>query len=202
MPLSEVPAVDAGGPTVVARREQVLSPWVTVVARDVQGTADAPVRTFHSLRQADYVCAVARTPEGAIPFVRQFRPALERVTLELPAGLVDAGESAAATVARELEEEVGLRAVAPGVDLGSFDPDSARLENGLRGFFFAATEAVDEWVPEPGVEPLLLSPPEVAAAIADGSLRHALHIAMLGICVLRGLLDLPLVPVPSPDPRS
>lgn len=54
------------------------------------------------------VCAVR---DGKICLVRQYRVALGRMTLEIPAGKLDPGEgSAAACAARELREETGLAA--------------------------------------------------------------------------------------------
>eukprot|EP01025_Chloroclados_australasicus_P053819 TRINITY_DN6364_c0_g1_i2.p1 TRINITY_DN6364_c0_g1~~TRINITY_DN6364_c0_g1_i2.p1 ORF type:complete len:332 (+),score=30.10 TRINITY_DN6364_c0_g1_i2:749-1744(+) len=43
-----------------------------------------------------------------IPVVTQFRPPLNSVTLELPAGLIDEGETASEAAVRELQEETGL----------------------------------------------------------------------------------------------
>lgn len=49
-------------------------------------------------------------PDGRIIMVRQYRNALERETLEIPAGCRDyAGEDTMLTAARELEEETGYR---------------------------------------------------------------------------------------------
>lgn len=49
--------------------------------------------------------------------VKQFRPPMESYTLELPAGLIDPGESAATAAVRELLEETGytasVRSVSP-----------------------------------------------------------------------------------------
>lgn len=51
------------------------------------------------------------TKEGKILMVRQYRNALERYTLEIPAGAVNyAGEPKEQCAARELEEETGYRA--------------------------------------------------------------------------------------------
>lgn len=47
------------------------------------------------------------TEDGKILMVSQYRNALERYTLEIPAGGLNAGESTAAAAARELEEETG-----------------------------------------------------------------------------------------------
>ncbi len=57
------------------------------------------------------VAVVALNDENNIPLVYQYRHALGRRLWELPAGLLDMdGEPAHLTAARELEEEVGLRA--------------------------------------------------------------------------------------------
>ena len=47
------------------------------------------------------------TSEGKILMVRQWRNALDRYTLEIPAGALEQDEPGASCVARELEEETG-----------------------------------------------------------------------------------------------
>lgn len=47
---------------------------------------------------------------GEMYMVRQFRKPLESVSLEIPAGKLDAGEDPAVCAARELKEETGLNA--------------------------------------------------------------------------------------------
>lgn len=51
------------------------------------------------------VCVVR---EGKMCLVRQYRVALGRMTLEIPAGKIDPGEDPAVCAARELTEETGL----------------------------------------------------------------------------------------------
>jgi ADP-ribose pyrophosphatase len=50
------------------------------------------------------------TRDGRIWFVEQFRYAVDETLLELPAGLIDAGETPVEAAYRELREEVGLAA--------------------------------------------------------------------------------------------
>ena len=51
------------------------------------------------------VCVVR---DGCLCLVRQYRVALGRMTLEIPAGKIDANEDPAVCAARELTEETGL----------------------------------------------------------------------------------------------
>lgn len=53
---------------------------------------------------------------------KQFRPPINKVVIEIPAGLVDAGESAAESAVRELKEETGyVGAVTEGVGVVMFN---------------------------------------------------------------------------------
>ncbi|MDR2012931.1 MAG: NUDIX hydrolase [Rhodanobacter sp.] len=61
------------------------------------------------------VMIIALTPEDRILFVEQYRPAIQRMTIEMPAGLVGdvagkSSESAVDAAYRELTEETGYRA--------------------------------------------------------------------------------------------
>lgn len=59
------------------------------------------------VRVRDGVCILAVTKDGLVPVVRQFRAAINLVLAELPAGVVDPGESALDAARRELSEEAG-----------------------------------------------------------------------------------------------
>jgi ADP-ribose pyrophosphatase len=56
------------------------------------------------------VAIIPITKEGKLVLVRQYRKALERVLIEIPAGKLEKGEEPLATAQRELEEETGYRA--------------------------------------------------------------------------------------------
>jgi ADP-ribose pyrophosphatase len=58
----------------------------------------------------DAVGVLALTDDGKMVFVKQYRPAIKDFILEIPAGLVEPGETPEETAYRELEEEVGYRA--------------------------------------------------------------------------------------------
>lgn len=60
------------------------------------------------VRHPGAVAIVALTDEGRICLVRQYRTALGRVTVEIPAGKLDAGEDPLECANRELLEETGM----------------------------------------------------------------------------------------------
>lgn len=70
------------------------------------GTGASVVREVVRVRSG--VCVLGVGLDGTVSLVRQFRQAIDRVILELPAGVRDPGEAALDAARRELSEEVGL----------------------------------------------------------------------------------------------
>jgi ADP-ribose pyrophosphatase len=59
------------------------------------------------LEAPDWVNVIALTPEKKILVVNQFRFGIRKTTIEIPAGLVEAGETPLEAAIRELREETG-----------------------------------------------------------------------------------------------
>ena len=72
--------------------------------------ADGHVAQREIVEHAQAVAIVPITAAAEILMVRQFRLPLGRVTLELPAGVLNADEAPEAAAQRELQEETGYRA--------------------------------------------------------------------------------------------
>jgi ADP-ribose pyrophosphatase len=176
-------------PKIKARRTTAISPWMSIIARDVEFAAGAPVEVYHAVGQQDYIAIVARTPDGKIPIVRQYRPALERFTWELPAGLVDQSEAPADTCKRELMEETGLPARAVHA-LGAYAPCSGRLSNLVHSFFVETGARADGQATEAGIELRLVTPEELAALIRSGEFMSQLHLGAILLAGMRGHIDL------------
>ena len=62
------------------------------------------------IRHPGAVCVLPLTDDGDVIFVNQFRYALNKVTLEMPAGKLEKGEDPKEAALRELSEETGLTA--------------------------------------------------------------------------------------------
>ena len=117
------------------------------VRRDTVGLPSGRVVDDYYVGEfADYSVVVAVDPEGRVVLVRQWKQGVREITLELPGGAIDAGETAMEAGARELREETGY--AAPSLEhLGSFFVDASKAAN--RGHAFLVVGAERKHEPEP-----------------------------------------------------
>ena len=177
-------------PRILNRKNTVLSPWLTLLEKEVQFHPDAAPEVYHSVTQSDYVAVFAVTAVGRIPLVRQYRPAVEAFTWEFPAGTVDPGETPATAAERELREETGLRAerLDP---IGDYFPDTGRLSLLSSGYFARCAEAAPVESPEVAIELRYVTLEELFEMVKTGEFRHQMHIALIGSALVRGHVRLP-----------
>ncbi len=129
-------------------------------------------------------------PDGKLILVRQFRPPAWQYLVEFPAGLIDPGESPAATALRELREETGFEgeavsvlpesASSPGMSsekmtIVTMRVDGTRYRDGMPPNFQEENEDIETiLVPKNELLPYL----ERAAAAGDGIDAKLLHYAL------------------------
>ena len=176
-------------PKIISRSTTRMSPWVEIIEREVQFRPGAETESYHAVAQDDYIAIVARTPDGRLPIVRQYRPALERFTWEFPAGMVDKGETPVDCCRRELLEETGFPARTVHA-LGSYAPCTARLSNRIHSFFVETGPRPEDNAIEPGIEVTLATPKELIALILAEEFVLQLHIGALLLAGMRGYMDL------------
>jgi ADP-ribose pyrophosphatase len=135
---------------------------------------------FTVLECPDWVNVIARTKEGTLVLIRQFRHGTREITLEIPGGMVEPGEQAADAATRELLEETGYAGEEP-VLLGVVEPNPAIQSNTCFTFFVDGCARLREPAPDAGedIDVLTMAPEETLAAVADGRIRHALVICAL-----------------------
>jgi ADP-ribose pyrophosphatase len=85
------------------------TPWFQIEESTVSSVGEAP---YYRMTGPDGIICLPMTPKGEIVLIRQFRPSLEKETLEIPAGSIDRGEAPAEAAPRELLEETGYRCAA------------------------------------------------------------------------------------------
>ncbi len=124
------------------------------------------------------VCAVVPLrPDGTVVLVRQYRDAVDRTMLEIPAGTRDVqGEGAEGCASRELEEETGFRArsIEP---LGTIHTSPGFLDEQV-DLFLARVEGT-HGEPEDGVEVVEMPLAEAIEAIRRGDITDAKTVAGL-----------------------
>ena len=179
-------------PELISSKAVSLSPWVTLHERSYVFDEGAPPETFHFLRPHDYVNVLAITADGKVPLVRQFRPAIERFTIELPGGLIEDGDEIAQRALTELTEETGFRATEDPIPLPPLFPEVGRLENKLHGLVVLnAAYPEADWAREAGVEPLLLSLDEFAALFRSGGIPNCSNVAVVALAMSLGHVAMP-----------
>jgi ADP-ribose pyrophosphatase len=182
------------GPKIRSRHITTISPWTSIIAREVEFTPGAVPEIYHAVAQADYVGVIAITPEGLFPLVRQYRPVLEAYTWELPAGTVDGDEDPADSAQRELLEETGYPTLTLR-SLGTTCPCTGRLNNRLHGFLIETGPRIADFEPEPGMSVDLVTLARLFDMIRSGEFVAQQHIGALLQAALYGFLDLnPLLP--------
>jgi ADP-ribose pyrophosphatase YjhB (NUDIX family) len=176
-------------PKIKSRQSMTISPWVDIIAREVEFSPNEPAQIYHSVNQLDYLAIVALTPDGRFPIVRQYRPALEAFTWELPAGLVERGEDPAEGCRRELLEETGYPTLAIH-SLGTAAACSGRLSNRIHSYFLQTGERIKDFSPEKGLTVGLATQPELVSMIKSGEFIQQMHLGALLLAELRAFIVL------------
>ena len=147
---------------------------------------------FFVLEFPHWVNIIPLTAAEEVVFVRQFRHGTRELTLEVPGGIIDPGESPKAAALREMAEETGY-AAADATELGWVNPNPAIQANRCWSFLArdvapgAGPRAEEGEAIEVEVVPLA----DVPGLFADGTISHALVVTAFHL--LRQHLGRPLV---------
>lgn len=133
---------------------------------------------FLRLHSPDWVNVVAVDEEGRMILVKQYRHGTDEMTLEIPGGAVDPGESPATAAGRELEEETGFRS-GEIIEIGRVDPNPAFLSNRCWTFLALGCRAEGEIHLDPSeeIEVSLVPIGDFTRLIDNGAITHSLVVA-------------------------
>lgn len=158
-------------PQVVSSESVYRTPWFEIVSRVGVGF-DQP---YYALTAADYVTVLPLLADGTALFVRQYRPAIQGLSLELPSGHIDPGETPEQAVVREVMEETGCETLEL-FPLGPLAPNTGRMANRLWAFVAKVRQVAAS---EPGIQVVTRATSDIGRMIQQAELEHALDLAVL-----------------------
>lgn len=166
---------------ITSRSVELSTPWFDLISKRMSDGGPP----HYSLRMLDYVSVIALTGERQLVMVRQYRPAVECYTLELPSGHVEADETPEQSARRELAEETGYAADRMEL-LGTLLSDTGRNENRLWCYLARpAAPLAGSYLPEPGIEVVLVKRNALHGLICRGEFNHALNLAVLLMAIAK-----------------
>jgi len=136
---------------------------------------------FYVLDCLDWVNVVALTADNHLVMIEQFRHGTETVELEIPGGIMDAGEgSPLATGLRELREETGFEGE-NGFILGQIFPNPAIMSNTCHTVLVENCRQMHavEWDSGEDIITRLVPVADIPGLIRSGRIQHSLVVVAL-----------------------
>lgn len=174
--MSQEPVVSRArqhGPwTILTSTEVYRDPWISLVRDDVI-RPDGKSGSYSVVTLKPGVTVIALDDQRRVHLTREFHYAVGRVTIEGASGGVDAGEDPSQAAARELEEELGIRA-STWTDLGTVDPFTGSILSPTR-LFLAQGLSFVQARPEGTevIERVCMTLEEAVEAVMRSEITHA-----------------------------
>jgi len=135
--------------------------------------------TREIVEHADCIAVIPVDANGDILLVKQYRKAIEKELLEIPAGGIDPGEDAETAVKRELQEEIGYF---PGkaVRMGGFYSTPGYTNEYLHLFLATDLKSSQLFAEDTaGIKTIRIKPEDILPLIRSEEIRDAKSIAGL-----------------------
>jgi len=177
----------------------MIKPWKRIRSRPAQSFRVFSIRTdttvsprtgnehdFYIIETRDWINVIPLTDDNKVVMIRQYRHGSRQVTLEIPGGLVDPGDTPKKAAARELLEETGYQAK-KWLKIGVVNPNPALFNNHCYTFLAQDIKKVSDPRPDQteDIEIVLIPLKKIPGLILKGEIDHAMVITAFSYYFLR-----------------
>ncbi len=143
---------------------------------------------FYIIESNDWVNIIPLTADHKVVMIKQYRHGSREVTLEIPGGLAEAGDTPKKAAARELLEETGYQAK-KWMKIGVVNPNPALFNNRCYTFLAQDIRRVSGPLPDQteDIEVVLIPLKKIPELILRGKIDHAMVITAFSHYFLRRL---------------
>jgi 8-oxo-dGTP pyrophosphatase MutT (NUDIX family) len=168
----------------------MVKPWPRIRSQSNQSFRIFSIRTdttisprtgtehdFYVIESEDWINVIPLTVDHQVVMIRQYRHGSRKVTLEIPGGLIDPGDTPEEAAARELWEETGYQAEEL-VKIGLVNPNPALFTNRCYTFLARNVQKAHDPMPDQteDIEVILIPLAEIPNLISKGEIDHAMVI--------------------------
>lgn len=168
----------------------MIKPWKRIRSKSSRSFRVFSIRTdttisprtgrkhdFYIIESNDWVNVIPLTADHEVVMIKQYRHGSGEVTLEIPGGLVEAGDTSKQAAARELLEETGYRAKR-WTKIGVVNPNPALFNNRCSTFLAQDIQKVSGPSPDQteDIEVIRISLANIPGLILKGKIDHAMVI--------------------------
>jgi 8-oxo-dGTP pyrophosphatase MutT (NUDIX family) len=169
----------------------MIKPWPCIRSQYIQSLRIFSVRAdttlsprtnaehdFYVIETRDWVNIIPITADHQVVMVRQYRHGSREITLEIPGGLVDPGDTPEEAAARELLEETGYQAEEL-TKIGVANPNPAIFNNRCYTYLARNVTKVRDPMPDQteDIEVALFPLVDIPELIRKGKIDHAIVIS-------------------------
>ena len=177
----------------------MIKPWKCIRSKPAQSFYVFSIRTdttisprtgiehdFYVIESRDWINIIPLTDDHQVVMIRQYRHGSREVTLEIPGGLMDSGDTPRKAAARELLEETGYQAK-KWIQIGVLNPNPALFNNRCYTFLAQDVKKVSDPTPDQteDIEEVLIPLADIPGLILKGEIDHAMVITAFAWYFLR-----------------